>query len=60
MFQGVVGGEDQQHGVPGQTLKTASLFGEERVTEDHCIVLHVVVFRTFCRKGLSHGCCFWL
>ena len=30
----VVGGEDQQHGVPGQTLKTvdtASLSGEERV-----------------------------
>merc|ERR1711952_98439 len=35
---GVVGGEDQQHGVPGQTLKTgdtAGLSGEERVMEDH-------------------------
>ena len=34
----VVGGEDQQHGVPGQTLKTgdtAGLSGEERVSEDH-------------------------
>ena len=36
----VVGGEDQQHGVPGQTLKTgdtAGLSGEERVTEDEII-----------------------
>ena len=38
---GVVGGEDQQHGVPGQTLKTghtAGLSGEERVTEDHSLL----------------------
>ena len=37
----VVGGEDQQHGVPGQTLKTgdtAGLSGEERVTEDHSLL----------------------
>ena len=41
----VVGGEDQQHGVPGQTLKTgdtAGLSGEERVTEDHSL-LHTPV-----------------
>ena len=38
---GIVGGEDQQHGVPGQTLKTgdtAGLSGEERVTEDHSLL----------------------
>ena len=38
---GVVGGEDQQHGVPGQTLKTgdtARMSIEERVTEDHSLL----------------------
>ena len=38
---GVVGGEDQQHGVPGQTGQsgdTAGLSGEERVTEDHSLL----------------------
>ena len=37
----VVGGEDQQHGVPGQTLKTGDtvgLSGEERVMEDHSLL----------------------
>ena len=37
----VVGGEDQQHGVPGQTGQSrdvAGLSGEERVMGDHSLL----------------------